>query len=264
MNNRPIGLLDSGIGGLTVQKKLMEVLPIENTVFIADQKNLPYGDKTPAEILKLTRKMVDFLIEQDVKLIIFACNTATAWALEELRPEIDVPLIGVIQSGSELAVKTSKNKKIGVIATTATINSHAYQREIKNRGPEDQVFEHATPKLVEYIESGAFKANDQNLIRDSLGDLVDAPIDTLILGCTHYPIIKDQIKNQLPNVTLVDPADQVASYTKKVLEQRHELSEEYASNHQYFTTGDVEHFNIQANQVLGLNDISAIKANLDD
>lgn len=263
MNNRPIGLLDSGIGGLTVLKKVTHVLPDENTVFIADQKNLPYGDKTPDEIYELTKKMVDFLIEQDAKIIIFACNTATAWALERIRPEVDVPLIGVIQSGSLLATQVSKTGRIGVIGTVATINSDAYQKEIIYRDQKAEVFQKATPKLVPYIESGAFKNADLNLIKEQLGTLIDDPIDSLILGCTHYPIIADQIQSVLPKVNLVDPADQVATYTKNVLTRDRQLGENYQATHLYFTTGDVEHFNHQADQVLNDNNIAAQKANLD-
>lgn len=261
MNNRPIGLLDSGIGGLTVLKKLIEQMPNEKTIFIGDQARLPYGDRSDAEIKLFTRQLVDFLLAKDVKAIIFACNTATAVAMEEIRSEIDIPVIGVIQSGSLAASRVTQNNQIGVIATRATVNSHAYQKEIINRlDNKCRIFEVATPNLVPLIESNQVITADNKILKASLASIKQSEIDTLILGCTHYPIIKEQIAANLSEkIKIVDPADQVANYTKALLEQRDLLADGRDVTREFYTTGDAEIFAKAIHRILHENKVKAIK-----
>lgn len=242
MDNRPIGLLDSGLGGLTVVKKVIEQMPHENTVFIGDQAHMPYGDRTKEDIINLTRKSVKFLLSKNVKVIIFACNTATAAAMPTLQKEIDQQIIGVIQSGSLAAARTTKNKKVAVIGTKVTVNSHAYEKEIHFRDPEIQVNELATPKLAPLVEAQKDYETTLEVVKESLAPLRNKDFDTLVLGCTHYPIIEPEIAQAVgKKVQLVDPADQVAEYTYKVL-LRDGLLGNSEAKHEYYTTGDSDKF----------------------
>lgn len=242
MDNRPIGLLDSGLGGLTVVKKVIEKLPNENTVFIGDQAHMPYGDRSKEDIINLTRKSVEFLLSKNVKIIIFACNTATAAAMSTLQQEVAPQIIGVIQSGSLAAARTTKNKKVAVIGTQVTINSDAYKKEIKFRDPQIQVTQLATPKLASLVEQQADRATNLEVVKEQLAPLKEKDFDTLVLGCTHYPIIQDEIQQVVgKKVQLVDPADQVAEYTYKVMLRDGLLGDSQAT-HEYYTTGDAIKF----------------------
>ena len=265
LKNQPIGLLDSGLGGLSVVKKVVELMPNENIVFVADQARLPYGDRPTEEIIEYTWQMVHFLLSKNVKAIVFACNTATAAALDLIAPELDIPVIGVIQSGSLAATWATKNKHIGVIGTNSTMRSHAYQREIMQRESAAEVFELGTPKLVPLIESDDLILPTNQIIIDSLQPFSDSDIDTLILGCTHYPLIEKQIKLNVPaGVELVDPADQTAKYTRNVLRQRNLLREGDDSKREFFTTGEPEHFAQVARTWLKDDSLSATKISLTD
>lgn len=242
MDNRPIGLLDSGLGGLTVLKKVMKKLPNEATVFIGDQAHMPYGDKTTEEVIELTRRSVNFLLSKNVKVIIFACNTATAAAMEVIQKEITPQIIGVIQSGSLAAARTTKNNKVAVIGTHVTIESHAYSREIKFRNPDIEVTELATPQLAPLVEAQRDYAYNIDVVRDSLDSLKEKEFDTMILGCTHYPIIEKEISKVVGStIKLVDPADQVAQYTENVLKRDGMLAGKKGKR-EYYTTGDCQKF----------------------
>ncbi|MDF7638470.1 glutamate racemase [Lactobacillus sp. ESL0791] len=245
MDNRPIGLLDSGVGGLTVVKKVVQKLPHEATVFIGDNANIPYGDKSVAEIIALTRESVNFLLQKNVKLIIFACNTATAAAMAAIQKEVAPQIIGVIQSGSVAAIKTSKNKQVVVVGTQVTANSHAYKKEIGLRDSAIAVTELAAPKLVPLIERDAPHAEILPVVKETLQPLKGQEFDTLVLGCTHYPIIRQEFAQVLgQGVQIVDPADQVAQYTYNVLQRDNLLSASAEPGvHEYYTTGDVRMVN---------------------
>ncbi|MCT6888596.1 MAG: glutamate racemase [Lactobacillus sp.] len=242
MDNRPIGLLDSGVGGLTVVKKVIQKLPGEATVFIGDNANIPYGDKSVAEIINLTRKSVKFLLSKNVKLIIFACNTATAAAMSVIQKEVAPQIIGVIQSGSLAAARTSKNKHVAVVGTKVTVASHAYQKEIEYRNPAIKVTELAAPKLVPLIEKMADHEKILAAVKETLEPLKHKEFDTLVLGCTHYPIIRSEFAQVVgKKVQIVDPADQVAQYTFNVLKRDNLLNDaQEAPTHEYYTTGDVK------------------------
>jgi glutamate racemase len=243
MDNRPIGLLDSGIGGLSVVKKVIAKLPYENTIFIGDQAHMPYGDRSQEDVIELTRRSVDFLLKKQVKLIIFACNTATAAAMPTIQKEIDPQIIGVIQSGSLAAARTTKNKQVAVIATSVTANSHAYQKDINFRDPQIKVTELATPALAPLVEEQKDYQANLAVVKKSLAPLKNKNFDTLVLGCTHYPFIaKEILANFGGTMQIVDPADQVAQYTKNVLVRDHLLADQPKAVHRYYTTGDAAAF----------------------
>lgn len=244
MDNRPIGLLDSGDGGFSVVKKVIKKLPEESTIFIGDNAHMPYGDKTKEEVIELTRHSVNFLLSQDVKLIIFACNTATAAAMPTIQKEIEPQIIGVIQSGSLAAARATKNKKVAVSATPVTIASHAYEKEIQFRDPEIEVTEVATPKLAPLVEAMEDYETNLKVVKDSLKPFEGKGFDTFVLGCTHYPLIQKEFEAALPDgVEIVDPADQVAQYTFNVM-RRDGLFAAPGSvaKHDYYTTGDPAKF----------------------
>lgn len=260
INNQPIGILDSGIGGMTVLKRALDKLPNEDFIFICDQKNLPYGSKTKDEIINFTRKMVNFLISKNVKTIVFACNTATAEALDTIQSEIDIPLIGVIKSGSTAAIELGK-KRIGLIATQATIKSKRYEEEIKALNENVEVISKATPDFVPMIESGVI---DKNIIAKNLEYFDNKNIDGLILGCTHYPIIEKEINDYFDdNVKIIDPSFNVV----KILSESLKKSDNEADNKQkvsFYTTKDNLNLNNSIEKILNIKDAQAQEVILGD
>ena len=261
MDNRPIGLLDSGVGGLTVVKKIIAQMPNEATVFIGDNAHIPYGDKTKDEITELTRQSVEFLLSKNVKLIIFACNTATKVALDVIQNETNTKLIGVIKSGSIAAIRATKNKHIAVVGTQMTATSHAYKKEITALDPAIEVTELAAPKLVPLIENNATPADILPVLTETLEPLQKKSFDTLILGCTHYPIIQKQFAQCLPNnVQLINPADEIARYAEELLQTKGATCERpNLGKHEYFTTGDVKKVNKLGAQILADPNFNAIQ-----
>ena len=242
MDNRPIGVLDSGSGGLTVLKKVIEKIPTESTIFIGDQANMPYGDKSKEEIISLTRDSVKFLLSKDVKLIIFGCNTATAVAMSVIQKEVPMQIIGVIQSGALAAARTTETAKVAVIGTHATVESHSYLKEIKFRNNDVDVTEFSEPALAPLAEENPGEAVKQKVVAESLAPLRNVDYDTLVLGCTHYPLLQKEIAEVVgKDKKIVDPADQVAQYTYNVL-KRDGLFSEGPVKHEYYTTGDAAHF----------------------
>ncbi|KJY58143.1 Glutamate racemase [Lactobacillus kullabergensis] len=244
MDNRPIGLLDSGVGGLTVVKKIIGKMPHEATVFIGDNAHIPYGDKSKAEIIALTKQSVNFLLSKNVKLIIFACNTATAVAMKAIQKEIEPQIIGVIQSGAVAAANATKNKNVAVVATKMTVGLHAYQKEIQTRDPEITVSELATPQIVPLIEANAGHQAYMAALKKILLPINNLGVDTLVLGCTHYPIIRNEFAQCVkPAVQIIDPADQVAQYTYNIMKRDQMFTDSSAKGkHEYYTTGDVKMF----------------------
>ena len=252
MDNRPIGLLDSGVGGLTVVKKIIAKMPHEATVFIGDNAHIPYGDKSKAEIIALTKQSVNFLISKNVKLIIFACNTATAVAMKAIQKEIEPQIIGVIQSGAVAAANATKNKNVAVVATKMTVGLHAYQKEIQARDPEITVNEIAAPQIVPLIETNAGHQAYMAALKKILLPINNLGVDTLVLGCTHYPIIRNEFAQCVkPAVQIIDPADQVAQYTYNIMKRDQMFTDSSAEGkHKYYTTGDVKMFDELGKKVL--------------
>ena len=203
---KPIGVFDSGIGGLTVVKRLSSALPKENIVYFGDTARVPYGSKSNATVIEYAIQDARFLMNKNVKAIVVACNTVSSVAMKELGRIFNVPVIGMIEPGARFAIGHTKNGKIGVIGTRATINNHAYSNAIKKLNPEIEIFEKACPLFVPLAEEGWIKEKaTYEIAEDYLKELRNLGIDTLVLGCTHYPILAEVIQDVIgKDVTLVD------------------------------------------------------------
>ena len=219
--NSPIGVFDSGIGGLTVVKELINNLPAENITYLGDTEHLPYGSKSENAVCQFSLNNSEFLIAQNAKIIVIACNTASAVALQYVRQHIDLPIIGVVESGADSAVNTTESGYIGVIGTKATIRSKAYTHAIAKINPEITVIEYATPLLVHLVEENWVEhAVTLDILQEYLTPLLNKGIDTLVLGCTHYPFIAKQISKITPNLKLVDSATATAHAVAKLLKEK--------------------------------------------
>ena len=205
MDNRPIGFLDSGVGGLTVVRELMRQLPHEEVVYIGDSARAPYGPRPADQIRDYTWEMVRFLLTKNVKMIVLACNTATAVVWEEVKEALDIPVLGVILPGASAAIKATKSKRIGVIGTPMTVASDIYQKKIQSLSPEMAVESLACPKFVPLVESNELQSSvTKKVVYETLKPLA-GKVDTLVLGCTHYPLLRPIIQNVMgPEVQLID------------------------------------------------------------
>jgi glutamate racemase len=219
---RPIGIFDSGVGGLTVTGALFHTLPRESTIYFGDTARVPYGPKSPETVRRYSLEILHWLVGQGVKLVTVACNTSTAHALEALQKESPVPVVGVIEPGARAAVGASKTGRIGVIGTAGTIASGAYTRAIKALRPDAVVEAQACPLFVPLVEEGWFDHPATELVaREYLAPLIAAKVDAVVLGCTHYPLLKPLLGRVLgPSVTLVDSAEETARAVAKVLGER--------------------------------------------
>ena len=224
-NNAPIGIFDSGLGGLTVVKEVLRLLPGEDIIYFGDTARTPYGSRPPAEILGFMHEILTFFSAQNVKLAITACNTMTALGLEQAKKEFPFLLIGV-NNGAEAALRVSKNRHIGVIATEATINSGKHANAIKVQDPTASVYPQACPQFVPLIEQEKLRGSEiETAVREYLTPLHDNGVDTIILGCTHYPFIDGLIKEIMGHeVVLVDPARETAVQARNELAQQDKLS----------------------------------------
>ena len=226
MDNRPIGVFDSGLGGLTVVKALKRLLPNESIVYLGDTARLPYGVKSKSLVKQFSTQITRFLLEKNAKAIIIACNTATAMALNSLKDEFkNVPIIGVIEPGSEKAISETITKKIGVIGTIATICSGAYEEEILKKDSRVEIISKACPLFVPFVEEGLIDGSAINEIAKHYLSSFNNRVDTLILGCTHYPLLKDIIFDNTENINLIDSASSVAEVAYKVLLDHRLLSQ---------------------------------------
>jgi len=252
--DKPIGVFDSGIGGLTVVKEIIKLMPCENLVYFGDTARVPYGIKSKETIIKFSLENTLFLLQRDVKMIVVACNTSSSLALPVIRRHFKIPILGVIMPGAKEAVYASKNKKIGVIGTRATINSKAYEEEIKRLDSGIKVFSQACPMFVPIVEEGWVNdAVATKIIEKYLLPLKRKGIDTLILGCTHYPLLKNKIQAVMGQaVRLIDSAQQVATEVKQVLTQEGLLNNNYDKpRREYFVSDEVAIFANVAKRFLG-------------
>lgn len=240
MDNRPIGVFDSGVGGLTVVKQVMKTLPNENIVYFGDTARLPYGSKSKEAVTKFSRQIVRFLLTKDVKAIIIACNTASSNSLDILREEFEVPLFGVVIPGVEEALRSTKNKKVGIIGTAATIRSNAYKTLICESDSEIQVFSKPCPLFVPLVEEGWTENDIAKLTAERyLRELINQGIDSLVLGCTHYPLLKRCIGETVGDrVKLVDPAKATAKRVEKFLEANQLLNKKENQGQRLFYVSD--------------------------
>jgi glutamate racemase len=238
---KPIGVFDSGIGGLTVVKRLMSSLPYENIIYFGDTARVPYGSKSNATVIEYSLQDARFLINKNVKAIIVACNTASSVAIEELKKSFDVPVIGMIGPGSKAAIRETKNKNVGVIGTRATISNAAYSKRIKSHDPSIDVFEKACPLFVPLAEEGWIKHQaTYEIAEEYLKELRDKNIDTLVLGCTHYPILSEVIQEVIgPKVSLIDSGVASAEIVKDELQRIDLLSGNNKAGSAEFYVSDI-------------------------
>lgn len=219
-NNNPIGLFDSGIGGTSIWKEIHQLLPKENTIYLADSKNAPYGQKSKDEIIQLSFKNTEFLLDQNCKLIVVACNTATTNAIKELRDKYDVPFIG-IEPAIKPAATNSKTQKIGILATKGTLNSELFYKNVE-KFQDIKIIEQIGYNLVTLIENGEMNSPEMSdLLQKYLTPMIEQNIDYLVLGCTHYPYLIPQIQKIIPkNIKIIDSGEAVARQTKSILENK--------------------------------------------
>ncbi|MFY8068509.1 MAG: glutamate racemase [Flavobacterium sp.] len=235
-NNNPIGLFDSGIGGTSIWKEVHALLPNENTIYLADSKNAPYGLKTKDEIIHLSYKNTELLLEQNCKIIVVACNTATTNAIKELRATYDVPFIGIEPAIKPAAIQ-SKTQTIGILATKGTLSSALFHENVAKH-PDVTIIEQIGHGLVQLIENGDLDSKEMNdLLESYLLPMVEKNIDYLVLGCSHYPYLIPQIKKIIPTtIKIIDSGEAVAKQTKKILEERQLLNDSNNNASQIFYT----------------------------
>lgn len=232
----PIGLFDSGVGGTSIWNEIHNLLPNENTIYLADSKNAPYGLKSKEEIIDLSFKNTEFLLHQNCKIIVVACNTATTNAIKELRTKYDVPFIG-IEPAIKPAALQSKTQTIGILATKGTLNSELFHKSVANH-PDVKIIEQIGHGLVQLIENGDIdSAEMEELLKSYLNPMVEKNIDYLVLGCSHYPYLIPQIKKIIPpKIKIIDSGEAVAKQTQKILEQNNLLNLSKRKSSQIFYT----------------------------
>ncbi len=235
-NSAPIGLFDSGIGGTSIWSEIHTLLPNENTIYLADSKNAPYGQKSKEEIIALSKKNTEFLLNLNAKLIVVACNTATTNAIKELRASYDIPFIG-IEPAIKPAANNSETHTIGILATKGTLNSELFSHSVLNY-PNTKIIEQVGYGLVSLIEEGNMNSKEMTeLLKSYLKPMVDANIDYLVLGCSHYPYLIPQIKKIIPeHIKIIDSGEAVARQTKNILTDKNLLSDQKKSSSQIFYT----------------------------
>ncbi|WP_080146854.1 glutamate racemase [Marinilactibacillus piezotolerans] len=259
MKKQAIGLLDSGVGGLTVMKEAMKQLPNESFYYIGDTARCPYGPRPEEQVKAFTWDLTRFLLDKNIKMLIIACNTATAAALPELKRVLKIPVIGVILPGSRAAIKTTHQGRIGVIGTEGTIRSEEYRKAIKKKQQQTEVFSQACPKFVPLVESNQFNsAIAKKVVTESLRDLKRQKVDTLVMGCTHYPLLKPLIQNVMgEQVTLIDSGAETVNEVSVLLDY-YDLAEEKTdqpNERKFYTTGSVNMFKDIASSWLKMNEI---------
>ncbi len=266
-NTLPIGVFDSGIGGLTVARELMRQLPDENIIYFGDTARLPYGSKSRDNIIRFSRQIIRFLVSKQAKAIVIACNTASALALDVVKQEFDVPIVGVIVPGARAAVRESVNHRIGVVGTESTIRSQAYTKAIRSMESDAVVIGKACPLFVPLVEEGFAKHNVTGEIIDYyLRDFVESQIDTMILGCTHYPLLRSRIREYLGDrVQIVNPAYEAAMDVKAILEKEQSVNDSgNLARYEFYVSDAAEKFKQFANSILPYDVETIRKINIDE
>ncbi|MFP5322412.1 MAG: glutamate racemase [Acidimicrobiia bacterium] len=254
-DDRPIGMFDSGFGGLTVARALIDLLPAEDLVYVGDTGRYPYGPRPLEEVRRFARQISDHLVgEHDVKLVVVACNTATAAALDDLQRDLPVPVVGVIEPGVASLVQATRNGRVGVIGTVGTISSGAYQRALARVAPELELTCAACPGFVEFVERGETRSDQVHVLAERLlAPVVEAGVDALLLGCTHYPFLARTLADVLGrDVVLVSSADETAFRVAAMLRSAvAPASRAHAGRHRWLSSGDVEAFRELGARLLG-------------
>lgn len=250
-----IGIFDSGVGGLTVMQQVIKHLPKENVVYFGDTARLPYGNKSRETIIRYSIENSIFLLQHNIKVLLIACHTASSVATERLRQIFNIPVVGVIEPGAEKAVQMTRNKRIAVLGTRGTINAGVYQQEIKKRLEGAHVLGIACPLFVHVVEESMTSHEAAKLIvKEYLAPLHKENVDTVLLGCTHYPMLSKLIAEELgPNVTIVDPAIAAAEHILEILNiQNWHNSEKLAADYKFYVSDDPEKFRKLGCEFLGI------------
>lgn len=252
-DTRPIGVLDSGVGGLTVVRSLVQQLPGEDYIYFGDTVHIPYGNKSRDELFQYASAIIAFLLEQDVKAIVVACGTTSSITLPEMELTCPVPLLGVVKSGARSAIRASRNGKIGIIATQASINSGSYGKTIKEMAETFQVFPMACPGFVPLVESGQLDGPEvEEAVKEYILPLMDNGIDTLVMGCTHYPFLATTIKRYVgSDVTLVDPALETINELSMLLMEKQIVNQQSIGIGEYFVSSSEQSFQRVGSLLLG-------------
>ncbi|MDD4954511.1 MAG: glutamate racemase [Candidatus Omnitrophica bacterium] len=245
MKNKAIGIFDSGVGGLTVFKEIEKLLPDEDIIYFGDTARVPYGNKSKSTIIKFSTESILFLLKKKVKIIVVACNTASALSLDALSGMFSVPLIGVIEAGARKAIKATKNKKIAVVGTRSTINSKSYENAILKNEKKAKIYSKACPLFVPLVEEGILEGETtRGVVEMYLKSLKSTGADVIILGCTHYPLLKKQIASYLKGVYIVDSATEVALHAKEILAQNNilKLSKNKTGKREFYVSDEPKAF----------------------
>lgn len=244
MDKRPIGVFDSGLGGLTCVRKILKTMPGEDVIYFGDTGRVPYGTRSRDTIIKYVRQDIRFLEEFDIKMIIIACGTASSAALPWLADEIKTPITGVVEPAVARAVSATKNNKIGVIGTSGTVRSGKYPEYIEKKNKDIQIIQRDCPMFVPLVENGYLDADaTREFAREYLEEIKAFGVDTLILGCTHYPLLTKVIKEEMgDSVTLIDSGAAAADYSYEILKERNMLSDKKKGNIRFFVSDGTENF----------------------
>ncbi len=253
MSDNPIGIFDSGVGGLTVFKEVKRLLPTESIIYLGDTARVPYGIRSKETVTRYSIENTEFLLSKGIKLLVIACNTASSLSIDEIKKRCPVPVIGVIEPGARAALRVTKNRRIGIIGTEATIRSMAYPEVIKEIDGKVTVYSKACPLFVPLVEEGWFRGPATRLIAEHyLKELRDSGIDTLILGCTHYPLLKEVISEIMGReIRLIDSAVETALLVKKTLEEKGLSNHSDRVFYKFYVTDSPERFRIVGERFLG-------------
>ncbi|MBR4950258.1 MAG: glutamate racemase [Clostridia bacterium] len=266
MDNRPIGVFDSGLGGLTALKELIEIMPHEDFIYFGDTGRIPYGTKSSETVIKYTRQDINFLKSFDIKGILTACGTASSVALPVLKEELDIPVYGVVESACYAAYNSTKNKRIGILGTQTTIKSKSYEKLLISIDKDIEVFAIPCPMFVPLVENGYIDSENEVsniIVKDYVEPLIENGVDTVILGCTHYPLLSDIIQKHLgENVTLINSGKESAKNLAKSISSSEKCSESKKGTVRFFVSDAVESFSKTAQVFLG-REISDVVEKID-
>jgi glutamate racemase len=262
-SNNPIGIFDSGIGGLTVFKAVSAILPLEDIIYLGDTARVPYGTRAPETIARYSFECTDFLMNKGIKILVVACNTVSAISLSGIRERVSIPVIGVIEPGARAAIAATRNRRIGVIGTEATIRSSAYLKAIKALDEGVEVFGLACPLFVPLVEEGWTEGEIARLVAEKyLAPLKEKNVDTIVLGCTHYPLLKQVIGEVMRNADIIDSAVETGKALKAALDSGPLFKTEGRSGkHKFYVTDSTEKFVAVGGRFLGsgISDIEKVK-----
>jgi len=254
MDNRPVGIFDSGMGGLTAAQELSKLMPGEHIIYLGDSFNFPYGEKNRDRIIEMSRKDLRFMLAKDVKAVFIACGTATSNALETLREESPVPVFGVVEAAVREALAATVNGRVGLLATTATIRAGTYEKLLSETAPDVTVVPKACPRFASMVEDGIFDREDERVwtaVREYLPPLKEAGVDTVLLGCTHYPLLADVISEYMgEKVRFISSGAAAARELCRYLRANGMASDKLAAKTEYYTTGSAAAFAEKANLML--------------